>query len=466
MKSALLITKRSADGAKIRSALRDKFRLKTASNVAGALNGLDQVRCDMIFADIDLLMDHARKSSAEQVLQSFKGRSSLTEVVVMADPGQMRQAVKWVKAGAFDLILYPLTQEQIRLMSDAIAAALLQQSELDYLRTQFWKSDAADVVRTKSLAMADVFTKIQSVAPTKTTVLLAGETGTGKTVLAKLIHQHSNRQEAQFISVHCGAIPDTLIESELFGHEKGAFTGAVRKKMGKFELANGGTIFLDEIGTLTPAAQIKLLQVLQDGTYSRVGSEEAAHTNARIIAATNEDLKSLCDQDRYRKDLYYRLNVFPIQIPPLHERVEDLPDLIERFLVHLNRESQKKISGVHPQVYKGLSQYDWPGNVRELENLVERAFILESSSMLTMESFPAELFEEQRNTAVLPVNSHLTLAEARKNALKDFECHYLKTLLARNKGRINISAKEADISTRQLHKLMGKYAIRKETFKV
>jgi DNA-binding NtrC family response regulator len=465
MKSALLITTRLADGAKIRSALKDKFRLKTASDVAGALSGLDQARYDMIFADIDLLMDHARKTSAEEVLQSFKCKSSPTEVVVMADPGQMRQAVNWVKAGAFDLILYPLTQEQVRLMSDAIAAALLQQSELDYLRTQFWKSDAADVVRTKSTAMADVFKKIQSVAPTKTTVLLTGETGTGKTVLAKLIHQHSNRQEAQFISVHCGAIPDTLIESELFGHEKGAFTGAVRKKMGKFELANGGTIFLDEIGTLTPAAQIKLLQVLQDGTYSRVGSEETAYTNARIIAATNENLKSLCEQGRYRKDLYYRLNVFPIQIPPLHARIEDLPDLIERFLVHLNRESQKKIAGVHPQIYKGLSQYDWPGNVRELENLVERAFILESSSMLTMESFPAELFEEQRNTAVLPVNSHLALAEARKNALEDFECQYLKTLLARNKGRINISAKEADISTRQLHKLMGKYAIRKETFK-
>jgi transcriptional regulator with GAF, ATPase, and Fis domain len=343
--------------------------------------------------------------------------------------------------------------------------SVLKQSELDYLRDQFWKADALDVVRTKSPAMTEVFKKIQSVSPTKTTILMSGETGTGKTVLAKLIHQHSNRQNAQFISVHCGAIPDTLVESELFGHEKGAFTGAVRKKMGKFELADGGTIFLDEIGTLTPPAQIKLLQVLQDGTFSRVGSEEAAQANARVIAATNDDLKMLCEQGRFRKDLYYRLNVFPIDIPPLRERTEDIPDLIEQFLDQLNREFQKRIVEVHPEVLKALSSYEWPGNVRELENLVERAYILENSTMLTPESFPLELFDEQQTTALLPMDTQLSLANARKQALENFERQYLKALLTRNKGKINTSAKEAAISTRQLHKLMRKYDLRKESFK-
>ncbi len=465
MRSALLISRNPADRSKIGSALKNRFHLKTVSDIPTALSGLDRSRFDIIFADIDLLLEQSRDASIEGVMKSFTLKSSMPEVVVMAGPEQMRQAVQWVKAGAFDLITYPLAEEQIRLVADSMASSLLQQSELDYLRTQFWRSDAADVVRTKSAAMAEVFRKIQSVAPTKTTVLLSGETGTGKTVLAKLIHQHSNRQDAQFISVHCGAIPDTLIESELFGHEKGAFTGAVRKKMGKFELADGGTIFLDEIGTLTPAAQIKLLQVLQDGTFSRVGSEDISRTNARILAATNDDLKQLCDQGRYRKDLYYRLNVFPIQIPPLKERIEDLPDLIERFLVLLNQEFQKNITGVHPEVLKGLSSYDWPGNVRELENLVERAFILENSSVLTPESFPLELFNDQLSAAVVPVDSYLSLAEARRSAHEDFERHYLKTLLARNKGKINISAKEAGISTRQLHKLMCKYGMRKETFK-
>jgi DNA-binding NtrC family response regulator len=419
----------------------------------------------MVFADLELLKHHAYNTSPESVLQEIKRTSSPIEIVVMADSEKMRQAVQWVKAGASDILSYPLSQEQIRLVTDAIASSTLKQSELDYLRDQFWKADALDVVRTKSPAMTEVFKKIQSVSPTKTTILMSGETGTGKTVLAKLIHQHSNRQNAQFISVHCGAIPDTLVESELFGHEKGAFTGAVRKKMGKFELADGGTIFLDEIGTLTPPAQIKLLQVLQDGTFSRVGSEEAAQSNARVIAATNDDLKLLCEQGVYRKDLYYRLNVFPIDIPPLRERTEDIPDLIERFLDQLNREFQKRIVEVHPEVLKALSGYEWPGNVRELENLVERAYILENSTMLTPESFPLELFDEQQTTALLPMDTQLSLANARKQALEDFERQYLKALLARNKGKINTSAKEAAISTRQLHKLMRKYDLRKESFK-
>jgi DNA-binding NtrC family response regulator len=419
----------------------------------------------MVFADLEDLIPHAEKRSPEDVIKDFKHRSTTVELVIMTHPENMRQAVQWVRAGAADLITYPLTREQIRHVTDALAASILKQSELDYLRTQFWKADAMDVVCTKSPAMAEAFRKIQSVAPTKTTVLLSGETGTGKTILAKLIHQHSNRQNAQFISVHCGAIPDTLIESELFGHEKGSFTGAVRKKMGKFELANGGTIFMDEVGTLTAPAQIKLLQVLQDGTFSRIGSEETARTNARVVAATNDDLKLLCEENRYRKDLYYRLNVFPIEIPPLRERIEDLPDLTQRFLDHLNLEFQKHIEGIHPEVLRALSNYDWPGNVRELENLVERAYILENTNMLTPESFPLELFDEEQTTALLPMDTQLSLGEARKQALEDFERQYLKALLARNSGKINLSAKEAGISTRQLHKLMRKYDLRKESFK-
>lgn len=466
MRSAILITSQSNDKALIRSAFKTTVRLKAVSDVASAIRTMGQARYDMVFADQELLTRYAQNTSPESVLQEIKRKSSPIEIVVMADSEKMRQAVQWVKAGATDLITYPLTREQIRLVTAAITSSILKQSELDYLRTQFWKADALDVVRTKSPAMAEVFKKIQSVSPTKTTVLMSGETGTGKTVLAKLIHQHSNRQNAQFISVHCGAIPDTLIESELFGHEKGAFTGAIRKKMGKFELANGGTIFLDEIGTLTPAAQIKLLQVLQDGTFSRVGCEETAHTNARVIAATNDDLKLLCEQGRYRKDLYYRLNVFPIEIPPLRKRTEDLPDLIASFLDQMNREFQKNIVGVHSEVLRALSNYEWPGNVRELENLVERAYILENSTLLTPESFPLELFDEQQSTALLPMDTQLSLADARKQALEDFERQYLKALLERNKGKINTSAKEADISTRQLHKLMRKYDLRKEAFKL
>jgi DNA-binding NtrC family response regulator len=464
MQLALIISSSSADRTELFSVFKSTARLKIINDLDRAIHSLGQVRYDLVFADLELLMQQAMKTSCQEVLQKIQRRCPSIKVVVMAHTEQMHQAVQWVKVGASDILNYPLSKEQIRLVTEGINNSVLKQSELDYLRDQFWKADALEVVRTKSTVMKDVFKKIQSVAPTKTTVLMSGDTGTGKTVLAKLIHQHSNRQNAQFISVHCGAIPDTLIESELFGHEKGAFTGAIKKKMGKFELASGGTIFLDEIGTLTPAAQIKLLQVLQDGSFTRIGGEETTETNARVIAATNDNLKMLCDEGRYRKDLYYRLNVFPIEIPPLRERSEDLPDLIERFLQRMNRESQKQVIGVHPEVIRALSRYEWPGNVRELENLVERAYILENSSTLTPESFPVELFGEQE-TALLPMDMQSSLADARKIALEDFERQYLKALLSRNRGKINTSASEAGISTRQLHKLMRKYDIQKEVFK-
>ncbi len=465
MRSAMVISAVAEDIAAIRQAFGPEFRFNTAADVPSALRILDRTRFDLIFVDLEILSAYTADSGPESALQIFQQRYPAIEMVIMTPPSQIRRAVGWVKAGARDYISYPISLDEVRLVADSIAQSILRQSELDYLRDKFWKTDALDVVQTKSQAMFEVFKKIRSVASTKTTVLLVGETGTGKGVLAKLIHQHSNRQNAQFISVHCGAIPDTLLESELFGHEKGAFTGAVRKKLGKFEIANGGTIFLDEIGTLTPPAQIKLLQVLQDGTFSRVGGEETIQTNARVIAATNSDLKQLCEAGQFRKDLYYRLNVFPIVIPSLRERTQDLPHLIEIFLKRLNREFQKSIHSVHPQVIESLSRYDWPGNVRELENLMERAYILENSASLTPESFPLELFEGECPAAVMPINARLPLSDARKIALEDFERQYIKELVARNHGKINISATEAGITTRQLHKLMSKYGIRKEEFK-
>jgi len=339
-------------------------------------------------------------------------------------------------------------------------------SELDYLRDHFWQSDCLETIRTKNAEMKKIYNKIRSVAPTKSTVLLTGETGTGKGVLAKLIHRHSNRQENQFISIHCGAIPDNLIESELFGHEKGAFTGATKKRLGKFEIANGGTIFLDEIGTIQPSAQIKLLQVLQDQEFYPVGSEISIQANVRVIAATNVDLKSLSEQGAFRQDLYYRLNVFPLEVLPLRKRIEDLPYFVDFFLRRLNQFHQKEISGVSPQVIDALMQYEWPGNIRELENLIERAYILETSNMLTPESFPNEFFENVNAVAYLHLDTSIPLAKVRKKAIEDVERNYLKEVLSKNKGVINKSAQETGVSVRQFHKLMSRYGLRKEDFKL
>ncbi|MDD5207546.1 MAG: sigma 54-interacting transcriptional regulator, partial [Desulfobacterales bacterium] len=250
-----------------------------------------------------------------------------------------------------------------------------------------------------------------------------------------------------------------------FGHEKGAFTGAVRRKLGKFEIAKGGSIFLDEVGTVTPSAQLKLLQVLQDGTFQKIGGEETIESNVRVIAASNSDLKKMCNDGLFRKDLYYRLNVFPIEIPPLRERLEDIPHFVSVFLRKMNRFQQKEIHHVDPRVIEAFQNYSWPGNIRELENLIERAYILEKSSALSPESFPGELFESRTSSRASAYDAGQTLGEARKRALKEIESNYLREQLTRHGGRIKDSAGAAGITTRQLHKLMTKYGIRKEDFK-
>jgi transcriptional regulator with GAF, ATPase, and Fis domain len=313
--------------------------------------------------------------------------------------------------------------------------------------------------------MNKVFEDVRAVAPTKSTVLLTGETGTGKGVLAGLIHKHSNRRNESFISVHCGAIPDTLLESELFGHEKGAFTGAIKKKQGRFEVAHNGTIFLDEIGTITPSAQIKLLQVLQDGLLQRVGSEQDTRVNVRVVAATNEDLKQLCEEKKFRKDLYYRLNVFPIELPPLRDRKEDIPGLTEGFIRRFNRLYAKEIVDIHPQVVDAFLKYSWPGNIRELENIIERSCIIERSSILLPDSFPAELFVHDDTLTRIQMDTMLPLAEVRRRGIEEIERCYLKEVLNSNKGKINRSAEAAGVSTRQLHKLMRKYGLKREEFR-
>jgi transcriptional regulator with PAS, ATPase and Fis domain len=332
-------------------------------------------------------------------------------------------------------------------------------------RDTFWKTDWLDVVATRNPEMHRVFEKIRSAAPTIATVLLLGETGTGKGLMARLIHRHSHRCEGPFVTVHCGAIPDTLIESELFGHEKGAFTGADRKKTGKFEMAREGTIFLDEIGTITPSAQIKLLQVLQDGTFSRIGGTEQLQTNARIIAATNADLQRMVESGTFRSDLYYRLNIFPIELLPLRERKEDIPRLIDLFLLNLSRKYGKKIHRLQPGLSEALAEYPWPGNLRELENVFERAYILATGDELGPDSFPETLMMSSRIAQTIENPEVLPLSEARQIAIDEFERAYLARLLKKHGGRINPSAEEAGVSTRQLSRLIVRHSLDKRGFK-
>ena len=360
---------------------------------------------------------------------------------------------------------FPLHPHEVQLIVENIDDKIRLQSELDYLRDRFWRSESLAILRTNSLVMKEVFNKVRSVSQSNSTVLLTGETGTGKGVIANLIHQHSQRRENQFINIHCGAIPETLLESELFGHEKGAFTGAVRRKLGKFEIAQAGTIFLDEIGTISSAIQVKLLQVLQEKIFQRVGGEVSIEADVRIIAATNADLKNMVSNDTFRSDLYYRLNVFPLEIPPLRERITDIPLLVEQFIKKLNRFNTKDIRGIDSEVLKALQNYTWPGNIRELENIIERAYILETSSILSRYSFPNELFDNMKEAHFHPIDTSLTLDKVRNQEVAVVEKKYLQELLTMYKGKINETAKAAGVGTRQLHKLMKKHGIRKEEFK-
>jgi len=465
MRDILVILKNQEAFHTLHACFRQEHRVDKASTQDAAMEMLRKKRYDFVFIDVEILRESVPGNGYKEALQLFWHVYSTIEIIVMSSQEMIREAVMAVKAGASNYLTYPINPEEAKYITESVHESIMAQSELDYLRDQFWQSDSLEFVQTGSTVMKKVLDEVRSVATTRSTVLLVGETGTGKGELAKLIHRHSNRRDVQFIGLHCGAIPDTLLESELFGHEKGAFTGAVRRKLGKFEIANGGTIFLDEVGTVTPSAQIKLLQVLQDRTFQRVGGEATIEVDVRIIAASNMDLKKMCDEGQFRKDLYYRLNVFPIEVPPLRERIEDIPHLVEVFLEKMNRFNTKEIHDVDSQVMEAFMVYSWPGNIRELENLMERAYILESSLVLTPESFPSELFGSELSSASVPANPLFTLAETRNRGVENIERRYLEQLLSHNKGKIKDSAHDAGITTRQLHKLMKKYDLRKGEFK-
>lgn len=465
MKKIQFILEDRSRVARVEGQLARDFRVNVSTSMSEALQVLRHIRSEFVFVDIDILETAAKESSYNAVFQTLGLVNPNAGIIIMTPQKSLKKAVKIVNQGADSYLTYPLLPDEVQLVVTSILEQTRAESELDYLREQVWQEDEFNMLQTKSPAMKEVFDKIRAVAATKSTVLLLGETGTGKGFTARFLHRLSTRKEERFIEVHCGAIPDTLIESELFGHEKGAFTGAVKRKLGKFEIARNGTIFLDEIGTITPPAQIKLLKVLQDGVFHRVGAEDDIYADVRIIAATNIDLKKMCDDNLFRKDLYYRLNVFPIEIPPLKQRKEDIPGLVELFLAKLNTFHLKGILDVHPQVLEAFLSYSWPGNIRELENIMERAYILESASVLRPENFPAELFDSPAETFSGFIDTDLPLSQVRKLETERIERIYLDQVLRKHQGKINLTARAAGITPRQLHKLMAKHSLKKEEYK-
>jgi DNA-binding NtrC family response regulator len=465
LKNILIASKKSEAVETIKDFLSNSYLIDTASSNKTSLDLFTQKKYDFLFIDLGFLETEDEEIDYKKQLKQYWQIFPDAEIIILSSQQDIRDAVDAVKAGASDYLTFPVKLEDIIYVVERIEQHSKMRSELLYLRNFMLTTDTVFQVKTNSPLMREVFNNVRSVAHTDSTVLLTGETGTGKGFIAKLIHQYSLRAQNQFISVHCGAIPDNLLESDLFGHEKGAFTGAVRRKPGKFEIADGGTIFLDEVGTVSTSMQIKLLQVLQDKMFYRVGGELPVKSDVRIIAATNSDLSAMSEEGSFRTDLYYRLNVFQIEMPPLRDRLEDITLLMEVILKRLNRFNNKEIFDVHPEVLEAFNEYDWPGNIRELENLLERAHILETTQVLTPKSFPIRLFKEKYKKYVSTVDTNKTLEAVRKIEIERLERDYLNEMLSKFNGKINLTAKAAGIGERQLHKLMIKYNLKKENHK-
>ncbi len=356
------------------------YETLAAGDAESGLKILRREKVDLIITDLRL-----PGMNGLEFLQAAKHANGTLPVVVMTAYGTVETAVEAMKAGASDYVLKPFSLEEIKLIvRKELDVHRLREENRDLREALGQRYEFKNIVA-RSPRMQEVLAMVERIAPTNSTVLLGGESGAGKDLIARAIHQHSRRASGPFVKINCAAIPENLLESELFGYEKGAFTGAVTSKPGKFELADKGSIFLDEIGDVPPAIQVKLLRVLQEREFERLGGTRTLKVDIRLVAATNRDLRAALEQGTFRQDLYYRLNVVPIDIPPLREHKEDIPYLVDHFLSRFARESGKPAQRITPAAMKMLMDFHWPGNVRELENIIERAVALSSGTTLDVD---------------------------------------------------------------------------------
>ncbi len=351
------------------------YATRTASTAENGLKILASDRIDLVLSDVKL-----PGMNGLEFLQAVKRANAAIPVVMMTAYGTVESAVEAMKDGASDFVLKPFSIEEIKLIVRKELDVRRLHEENRQLREALGQRYQFDNIVANSPGMQEVLAAVEQVAPTNATVLLGGESGVGKDMVARAIHQHSRRVNGPFIKINCTAIPENLLESELFGYEKGAFTGATTTKPGKFELADKGTIFLDEIGDMAGSLQVKLLRVLQEREFERLGGTRTIKVDVRVVAATNQDLRAALEQGTFREDLYYRLNVVPISIPPLRGHKEDIPYLVDHFIGRFAKSSGKAIGGITPEALKLLVDFHWPGNVRELENIIERAVVMTSGT--------------------------------------------------------------------------------------
>lgn len=433
----------------------ERYEVQTAKSVEEALATLARQPAHIVITDVNI-----PGADGFELLRTIRERWPDIVSIVITAYGTIESAVEAIKMGAYDYLTKPLADDEVRLV---VQRALQQQSLLRENRTlkqQLGMRYSLENVVGHDYRMLKIFDLVETVAETKTTVLISGESGTGKSLVARAIHQRSDRANKPFIEVSCGAIPESLLESELFGHTKGSFTGAVADKDGKFKAAEGGTIFLDEINSASPGFQVKLLRVLQEKKYEPVGSNKTATADVRVILASNVDLKREVEAGRFRQDLYYRINVVTIPMPPLVERLGDIPLLADHFLAKYRAETKKEVHGFTPEAINSLQRYHWPGNVRELENAIERAVVLSKSRQIAPEDLPASVLDDRPASAPgAPADPGVYKPMSLKDALEDPERRIIEAALRANNWNRQTTAAVLDINRTTLYKKMKHFGL-------
>ncbi len=435
---------------------REGYSVTTVESATAALEVLRSKNFDVVISDISM-----PDMNGIDLLGKIKQTKSDMAVIIMTAHGSTESAVEAMKLGANDYLTKPFQIDEMKIAIENSLKTLALEKENRQLRTELGKTFSIESIIGNSAAMQPVFEMIKRISKTKTNVMILGESGTGKELVAHAIHRHSSENNTPFVVINCAAIPENLLESELFGHKRGAFTGAVQDKIGQFSQANGGTLFLDEIGEVPLSMQVKLLRAIQQKSFRPVGGSEDVTVDVRIICATNKDLEAMAKNGLFREDLFYRLNVIQIRIPPLRERREDIPILAEHFLRKFTVIMGKPIKSVSQEAMRALLAYDYPGNVRELENLIERAVALENQSAILPESLPQKLFmpSGQPTPQTVATTEKSSGPFDLEKGVENFERQHIIKALEETKGVKKKAAALLGISFRSLRYRIEKYGI-------
>jgi len=447
MKAKLLIVD---DERNIREGLQkalstDGYEVELAADGREAMEKIEEGDIDLIITDLKM-----PNISGDELMKAALEQYPYLPVIILTGHGTIENAVEAMRNGAYDYITKPLNIDKLSLIvKRALENSSLKRQNRELLN-QLKKKYSFENIIGKSSAMKKVFETIELVAPSRANVLIYGESGTGKEVIADAIHHNSPRRDKPYVKVHCAALPETLLESELFGHEKGSFTGAIARKRGRFELAHTGTIFLDEVGEINQQTQVKLLRVVQEREFERVGGEQSIKVDVRIISATNKNLKKEIDKGNFREDLYYRLDVVSIHVPPLRERRDDIPLMAHKFIEEFSIENNKQIEGITNGALQALMNYKWPGNVRELRNVIESIVVLTRSKIITEQDLPTYILaKDEQESLKIPAGS----------SLKEAEKKLIMFTLQNTGGNKSKASEILKIGRKTLHRKLSEYGI-------